>query len=457
MASGAGRKVRSETMKLLDRLFKRYGAVPPGTVLIGLHFAKTGGTSLLAHAVSQFPDRFAVHGYGPRANAERLFNGERLIEEYDADELKRVRFVFGHGVNADVAALFPPERVRLFVVCRDPFTRFVSTYKHHLRTDKAGKPLSPRAFLDRQTQDPFAEAVLRGFGAYAPDGQQAGEAALVETLRNFEFVLTTEHLDAQSADLFRAVDLPPLSTRKRQFPDEPDLDGITSEEIHERNRIDTVVSRSANEAFAKQAGAAGGTHNPFGFDATARQRFGDAARTGMTREQRIERAYIALFDMLRGQDRLVSLQQFLSLRDPNSVLPRLEHYCAAGGIALDEESLSGEGRAYLGEAMLRAGDIEAARDILERSVDRYPDSFLSLYQLARTYARTEDWRQAADYCQRATELNPMHTKSLVLLGRARMNLDELKEAQAALAQACRLEPARHKAAKMLADVEARLG
>ncbi len=444
-------------MKLLDRLFKRSDAVPPGTVLIGLHFAKTGGTSLLAHAVSQFPDRFSVHGYGPRANSERLFNGERLIEEYDAEELARVRFVFGHGVNADVTALFPPERVRLFVVCRDPFTRFVSAYKHHLRTDKAGKPLSPLEFLGRQTQDPFASAVLRGFGAYAPDSGQDGETRLIEALRNFEFVLTTEHLDAQSADLFGTVGLPPLDTRKRQFPDEPNLEGISAEDIYARNRIDTVVSQRANETFVKQAGSTSGTHNPFGFDAAARQRFGNAARTGMTREQRVARAYIALFDMLRRQDRLVSLQQFLKLRDPNAVLPRLERYCAAGGIGLDEENLSGDGHAYLGAAMLRAGNLEAARDILERSVARHPDSFLSLYQLARTYARTEDWRQAADYCQRATELNPMHTKSLVLLGRARMNLDELKEAQAALAQACRLEPARHKAAKMLADVEARLG
>jgi tetratricopeptide (TPR) repeat protein len=444
-------------MKLLDRLFARPATVSPGTVLIGLHFAKTGGTSLLAHAVSQFSDRFAVHGYGPRANSERLFNGERLIEEYDADDLKRVRFVFGHGVSADVAALFPAERVRLFVVCRDPFTRFVSSYKHHVRTDKTGKPLSPRAFLDRQAHNPFAGAVLRGFGAYTPDSQDVAEAPLVDTLRNFEFVLTTEHLDAQSADLFRTVDLPPLSIRKRQFPDDPALEGITADEIYARNKVDTLVSQRANEAFVEQAGASSSAHNPFGFDATERQRFGKAAKAGLAREERIERAYTGLFDMLRAQDRLVSIHQFLSLRDPNSVLPRLERYCAAAGIDPDEESLSGDGRAYLGEAMLRAGDVEAARNILERAVDRHPDSFLSLYHLARTHARTGNWRQAAEFCQRATELNPMHTKSLVLLGRARMNLDQLKEAQAALSRACSLEPSRHKAVKMLADVEARLG
>ncbi len=74
---------------------------------------------------------------------------------------------------------------------------------------------------------------------------------------------------------FRTVDLPPLNTRKRQFPDEPDLEGITAEEIHQRNRIDTLVSQRANEAFAKHSD--GGTHNPFGCDAKARERVGGAA------------------------------------------------------------------------------------------------------------------------------------------------------------------------------------
>jgi hypothetical protein len=39
----------------------------------------------------------------------------------------------------------------------------------------------------------------------------------------------------------------------------------------------------------------------------------------------------------------------------------------------------------------------------------------------------------------------------------RINPGQFKEEQAALSRACRLEPARRKAAKMLADVEARPG
>ncbi len=113
---------------------------------------------------------------------------------------------------------------------------------------------------------------------------------------------------------------PPSNTRKRQYPDEPDLGGITAKEIHQRNRIDTLVSQRANEAFAKHSD--GGTHNPFGFDAKARERFGGTARTSMTRDERIERAYSRLFDLLRGQDRLVSVHQLppIHISDPTRLL-----------------------------------------------------------------------------------------------------------------------------------------
>ena len=436
-------------MKLFDSLFNR-----AGPVFIGLHFAKTGGTSILAHVVQHIDDRFAVHGYGPRANTERLFSGERLLEEYTDAELRRVRFVFGHGVNADVPALFPDARVRLFTVCRDPFDRFISSYKHHLRTGKSNRQLTARAFFDQSVENPFASAVLNGFGAYVPDN---GDERLRETLRSFEFVLTTEHLDTQSAALFGQLDLPPLAIRKRVYPGTPDLGDLTREEIYARDDLDTTVNRSVNERFLDTADRGGDTLNPFGLDTSRRRAHGDTVRRELGREKLIERAYGRLFADLVEQDRLVAAERILAIADPNAVLPRLRRYCALNEISLDEDALSGNGFGYLGEALLRAGRIDEARAVLRRAIERYPNSLLSFYVLGQSYRRTGDWQEVADYCQRAVDLNAMHTPSLVLLGHAQLNLDRLQEARESLTRALSLEPARHNVAKLLADVEARLG
>jgi tetratricopeptide (TPR) repeat protein len=439
-------------MKLFDSLFKR-----PGTVVIGLHFAKTGGTSVQAHAVQHFEDRFAFHGYGPRANTERLFAGERLLEEYSDDELRRVRFVFGHGVNADVPALFPRGSVRLFTVCRDPFDRFVSGFKHHLRAAKSGDQLDARAFFDQYAPNPFANAVFEGFGAYANGAETVNEAGLRETLRNFELILSTEHLDAQSPALFGPMGLPPLSMRKRVYPETPDLGDLKPEDIYGRDDLDTMVDKSVNAFFEKNPDAGGDTLNPFGFDARRRDSHCDRVRRELGRETLIDRAYDRLFDQLRDQERLVAAERYLSLRDPNAVLPRLRRYCTANGIALEEDALSGNGFGYLGEALLRAGRVEDARDVLHRGIERYPGSVLSLHVLAQSYWRSEDWQRVAEYSRRAVDLNAMHTRSLVLLGRALVKLDQLAEARETLRRVVDLEPSRHKAAQLLADVETRLG
>jgi tetratricopeptide (TPR) repeat protein len=437
-------------MKLFDRLFNR-----TDIVLIGLHFGKSGGTSLLAHAVEHFADRSAVHGYGPFANAERLFSGERLLEEYSAEALRKVRFVFGHGVDADVPALFAPGQVRLFAVCRDPFDRFVSHYKHVRRTDSARSQIGARAFLDHYPANPFADAVMTGFGAYV--GGDTGEAGLRATLRNFELVLTTEQLDAQSALLFGQVGLPPLALRKRVYPETPDLDGLTPEYIRARDVLDAMVDDSVNALFRANPGGTGGTLNPFGFDPSGREAYGDSIRRDPGREAMIERAYGRLFDQLREQDRLIAADRYLAIKDPNSVLPRLRRHCAAHGIPLDDDALGATGYGHLGEALLRAGRIEEARATLLRGLKRYPDSLLCLFVLAQSYRRTGDWQAVADYCERALDLNAMHTRALVLLGRAQAKLDRLTEARETLARACALEPSRHQAAKLLAEVEARLG
>ena len=74
-------------------------------MLIGYHFAKTGGTAVLAHLTEHLGE--AVFPYGPFSNHRRVKRGQPLLEELPDAALKALKVVIGHGVDA--------ERVHYFV------------------------------------------------------------------------------------------------------------------------------------------------------------------------------------------------------------------------------------------------------------------------------------------------------------------------------------------------------
>lgn len=203
-------------------------------ILVGYHFAKTGGTSLLRHAKKHLPsDQF--HEYGSGSNARRREAGEQLLTELASDQLDRLLYVNGHGIDIDIARLFQRRKLCLFTVVRDPYDRFISSYKHRLRTKPKDQQPTPRELLDEQGENPFSSHVSGRFGS----------GRLQAALGRFDCLVATEHLDVQSKQLFAFIGLPGAKERARVYPETPDLDGIRPEDIYARDPIDREIHQNA--------------------------------------------------------------------------------------------------------------------------------------------------------------------------------------------------------------------
>ena len=226
--------------------------VPKGKgapMLIGHHFSKTGGTSIIRHSHQSLTMR-GIYTYGRAMNRQRLENDQPLIYDEPRARLDAIKVLTGHGLTRHVVNLFTGRDALLFTIVRDPFERFASTYKHRQRTRPEGHKPTPEAMFTKQPPNPFASELVRRF---APPGADASDWPTVrKALAKFDMVMATELIDEQNEHLFAHIGLPGTRERARVYPEQPDLAGITRETIYERDPIDLEIHRRAVRAWRKR-------------------------------------------------------------------------------------------------------------------------------------------------------------------------------------------------------------
>ena len=223
------------------------GDGPP--VLIGHHFSKTGGTSIIRHAQKQLGLR-GIYTYGWATNKQRHANGQPMFDELPKPRIDDIRVLTGHGLTRQVVNRFIGRDALLFTIVRDPFERFASVYKHRLRTLPEERWPTPRALFEEQRRSPFASEIKRRF--CAPIRDPLDFTHVWSGLARFDMVLATEHLDDQNEHLFAHIGLSGTRERARVYPETPELGDVTREEVYERDAVDLQIHRRAVQAWERR-------------------------------------------------------------------------------------------------------------------------------------------------------------------------------------------------------------
>jgi|GEM_PF-3431313 len=401
-------------------------------VFIGLHFAKTGGTSIRAHIAGNL-NKNAFCPYGAFANANSFFNGRPLLPEFSGRRKAGIRFVYGHGVDADVLHHFADREVALFVVCRDPYRRFLSSLKHAVRTrGEFGESVDPRAVFESQPENPFAQTVLRQFGALAPDDVTDPKERLIAVLRCFRFIMSTDDLNAQSAPFFSALGLPPLREARRVYREEAQPADVTEAEIRARDDLDAFVNEATNR-FHESGGTSAEHANPFGFDAAAlRERLDALKAAAPTPEADIEKTYDDLFSFLDRNGRLEAARIFLEAGGHSRHVTRLfEAWCRREGRTFAATPNSSRTLCHQAEVWLRLRRPGRAGDYARRAIEADPNNPMAYHLAGRAALNERRYADAAADLERAVALNPLHAKSFRFLATAYEHLDRKAEADTA--------------------------
>lgn len=247
-------------------------------LLVGYHFAKTGGTTIL----SNFRDCLgsqACYSFGYHAYQKRFLSSEPIIN-VDPERSAGVRVAFGHGVSDDTFGFFPGRDIHLFCAIRDPFTHAVSQYKHHVRTNTVGpRNMTFEDFYRKRKHNPFATIIVQQFPSLAGSDEAPLGSRVRDVLRNFRFVVSTDKLDEQTAHLYRFVGARVEAPRRRVYPEEIELGSITREMVIEQNQLDYELNATVcSYAPPAAADADEEQFGPFGYNAAEAKARIDQAR-----------------------------------------------------------------------------------------------------------------------------------------------------------------------------------
>ena len=104
-----------------------------------LHVHKCAGSTIRHHIINSLEkDEYIIF----RKSVDARFEDQNHIEEFlssqSNDQLKKVKFISGHGAYYGIHKFFPDKIPRYLVILRDPFDRTVSNYNYFIQTIEGG-------------------------------------------------------------------------------------------------------------------------------------------------------------------------------------------------------------------------------------------------------------------------------------------------------------------------------
>jgi len=172
-----------------------------------IHIPKTGGTTISGHLRNELDwDVEFVH-LGPWGEDYRARNNLTPFADRPEEVRMQARVLAGHDATADIDALVPGSSTRYLTFVRDPADRLVSVY--NFRTSKPeNADLSFEDWYETVPPNPMFRWLRRRLNVTTM-------ADLKDTLREFWFLGTTDHLDDDLPGVFAAIGVPTTWENRR--------------------------------------------------------------------------------------------------------------------------------------------------------------------------------------------------------------------------------------------------
>lgn len=276
------------------------------TCILGLHIAKIGGTSIL-YNLSTHVDQDAYFNYGPHSNVARFFKGQPTLGEMEDKKLKKLKFVFGHGVNERLLRALPHKNLALFCVYWDPYEHMLSQYKHRIRMSALkGNSITVETFLERRQNNPASHFLVTHFPTLAGEGDLRTRSHNV--LKHFRFVLSTDNLTQQSVGLFRLAGVPPITAKRRVYPESVEIPGLSRDDVYAANAVDYEINQAINaiEQDPEQAD----TWNPIGYDPEALIAARDQIRQKISADDQRKHSFKMVARQVRQLQSVLAAQEY---------------------------------------------------------------------------------------------------------------------------------------------------
>lgn len=276
------------------------------TCILGLHIAKTGGTSILYNFRTNLAPE-ASFNYGHVSNVNRFLTGQPLLEDIAPNDLLNLKFIFGHGVHEGLLRTLPHPDLALFCVFRDPYLHMLSHFKHQTRMGaNDGTSITPGKFLEQRSDNPASRFVVAHFPTLAGEGDLRTQ--VLNVLKHFRFVLSTDNLTEQSVGLFRLAGVPPITSKRRVYPEVIELPGLSREDVYAANAVDYEINQAINAIQDDPEQAV--SWNPFGYDPEAFTAARENMRRTISDKEQRQHYHEMIADQLRRGKSVLAAQEY---------------------------------------------------------------------------------------------------------------------------------------------------
>jgi len=372
-------------------------------LVVGYHVAKTGGTTVMHHMKQHMGDD-SYFGYGNFAATRAFFRGEAIWEELPVEQRQSYKMIFGHGVDQWLLHGLGIEECGLFTSIREPFSHFGSRFNHNAKMKKvSGETVSPREFLEKQGNNPISQAIYKNFH-FLSDGQEFGETAVLNILKCFRFLSTTEKLTQQTKPLCDVFGIPAITGKSRVNKNKSGVGDITKEEIYDKCNIDVHL----HEILSSDNWS-----NEVGYEPKLLEKGLLAIKGDISEEQLVTRAYKRLANFMNFQNTLCAARLELHFSQRQDC----KKYAPIWSKKVDLRDALTEAQSEQAKALVyqRYGCMDAAEACLEKALRLAPAFIAAMTSYARLLRSQKRDAETRAMAERIMLLEPGHPLAAKIL------------------------------------------